>query len=77
MENYDDIFSAQPQHSAQYTPDNAFNKDEWAASKQAGRTEVYEMMDAARKELPQKLCCRLPRGGRYRPRLRHILTIII
>lgn len=47
MENFDDIFTAQPQRSTQYTPDEAFNKEEWAASKQAERGEVYEMMDAA------------------------------
>jgi hypothetical protein len=47
MENFDDIFTAQPQRNAQYTPADAFSKDEWAASKQAERSEVYEMMDAA------------------------------
>ena len=47
MENFDDIFTAQPQRSTQYTPDEAFNKEEWAASKQAERGELYEMMDAA------------------------------
>jgi hypothetical protein len=48
MENFDDIFtSAKPQRSTQYTPDDAFNKDAWAASKQAERSEVYGMMDAA------------------------------
>lgn len=47
MENFDDIFTAQPPRSTQYTPDEAFNKEEWAASKQAERGEVYEMMDSA------------------------------
>lgn len=47
MENFDDIFTARTQRSAQYTPSDTFNKDEWAASKQAERNEVYEMMDAA------------------------------
>jgi len=47
MENFDDIFTAQSRHGTQFTPDDAFNKDEWAASKQAERNEVYEMMDTA------------------------------
>ena len=47
MGNFDDIFTARPQRSTQYTPDDAFNKDEWAASKQAERSEVYGMMDTA------------------------------
>jgi hypothetical protein len=47
MENFDDIFSTQTQRNTQYTPADAFNKDAWAASKQAERGEVYEMMDTA------------------------------
>jgi len=47
MDNFDDIFSGQSQHSTQYTPADTFNKDEWAAAKQAERNEVYEMMDVA------------------------------
>jgi hypothetical protein len=51
MDNFDDIFTARPKRSEQYTPDDAFNKDEWAASKQAERNEVYEIMDAATKSV--------------------------
>lgn len=47
MENYDDIFAPQPLRSTQHTSADDFNKDEWSASKQAERNEVYEMMDAA------------------------------
>ncbi len=47
MENFDDIFTAQPKRSTQFTPDDAFNKEAWAASKQAERNEVYGIMDAA------------------------------
>lgn len=47
MENFDDIFTGKPQRSTQYTPADTFNKDKWAAVKQAERSEVYEIMDAA------------------------------
>ena len=47
METFDDIFSTPTQRNAQYTPADAFNRDAWAAAKQAERNEVYEMMDAA------------------------------
>jgi hypothetical protein len=47
MDNFDDIFTAQPEKSAQYITADTFNKDTWAASKQAERNEVYGMMDAA------------------------------
>ena len=41
MPNFDDLFSAQP------TPqeDTPFNKEAWAAKKQAERESVYEMID--------------------------------
>lgn len=54
MENFDDIFSAPIQRSTQYTPADAFNKDAWAASKQAERGEIYEMMDTATKSVLSK-----------------------
>ena len=47
METFDDLFTANQQRSTQYKPDDAFDKDAWAASKQAERDEVYRLMDAA------------------------------
>ena len=47
MDHFDDIFSSPTQRDTQYTPADAFNKDAWAASKQAERNEVYETMDSA------------------------------
>ena len=39
MPNYDDLFTGQP------APQEEFNKDAWAAKKQAERESVYEMID--------------------------------
>ena len=40
MPNYDDLFTGQP------APQEEFNKDAWAAKKQAERESVYAMIDS-------------------------------
>ena len=42
MPNYDDLFTEQPTRQEQ----PAFDKDAWAAQKQAERENVYAMIDA-------------------------------
>ena len=46
MNNYDDIFgSLQAQEAASYQPDASFDKEAWAAKKQAERNSAYELID--------------------------------
>ena len=45
MPNYDDLFTTQP------APQEEFNKDAWAAKKQAERKDVYLMIDTYAHEM--------------------------
>lgn len=49
MSNFDDIFAGQ--NSGSQWRDKPFNKEEWAATKQAERKEVYELADTTAVEI--------------------------
>ena len=44
MSNFDDIFDAPKAQESAYQPD-AFDKEAWAAKKQAERSSAYELID--------------------------------
>ena len=44
MSNFDDIFDAPKAQEPAYQPD-AFDKEAWAAKKQAERSSAYELID--------------------------------
>ena len=45
MSNFDDIFDAPKVQESAYQPDAAFDKEAWAAKKQAERSSAYELID--------------------------------
>jgi len=45
MSNFDDIFDAPNVQEPAYQPDDVFDKEAWAAKKQAERSSAYELID--------------------------------
>ena len=54
MPNYDDLFTGQP------APQEEFNKDAWAAKKQAERESVYAMIDSHVHDMGMEAACSKP-----------------
>lgn len=53
MSNLDDIFDASVQQEQAYQPDAPFDKDAWAAKKQAERVSAYELIDRTAENVGQ------------------------
>ena len=49
MSNFDDIFAGQ--NNGSQWGNKPFNKEEWAANKQAARKELYELADTTAVEI--------------------------
>jgi hypothetical protein len=54
MSNLDDLFDAPVQQEQAYQPDAPFDKDAWAAKKQAERASAYELIDRTAENVGQE-----------------------